>query len=142
MAETFVVIWRRLADTEFTSERAWVYGVARRVVLNTWRSKSRSARTETKARWLRADLPVEPDQQALINDASAQVNRALRGLRSSDRELLMLSAWEGLTAPEIADVLGITANAVHQRLHRAKRRLAKRLDKGESRSIPREIGSS
>lgn len=54
-----------------------------------------------------------------------EVLTALRSLKALDREVLMLAAWEELTAPEMADALGISLSAVEQRLHRAKRRLAK-----------------
>ena len=36
----------------------------------------------------------------------------------------MLSAWEELTGPEIAQALGLSVAAAEQRLHRAKRRFA------------------
>ena len=52
---------------------------------------------------------------------------ALSQLRGPDREILRLAAWEELTGPEIAIVLGISLSAVQQRLHRAKKRLAARL---------------
>ena len=50
---------------------------------------------------------------------------ALRRLKVSDREVLMLASWEELTAPEIAHAVGISVSAAEQRLHRAKKRLAK-----------------
>jgi RNA polymerase sigma-70 factor (ECF subfamily) len=71
--------------------------------------------------------PPEPD----LPDPDLQ--RALAALRREDRELLRLWAWEDLTPGEIAAVLGVTANAVSIRLHRAKARLAARLAEGAER---------
>ena len=48
---------------------------------------------------------------------------AFRSLTEEDRELLALQGWEGLSAGEIATVLGCTGNAARIRLHRARRRL-------------------
>jgi RNA polymerase sigma-70 factor (ECF subfamily) len=61
--------------------------------------------------------------------ADEAVRRALAQLRPEDAELLRLWAWEQLTPAEIATVLGISANAAHSRLHRARRKLADRLRK-------------
>jgi DNA-directed RNA polymerase specialized sigma24 family protein len=61
--------------------------------------------------------PIAPEQ-----DGSA-LAEALGRLRPGDRELLMLTAWEGLDASQAAVVLGCTPQAVHTRLHRARARL-------------------
>lgn len=57
---------------------------------------------------------------------------ALARLRPDDQELLRLIAWDDLTHAEAAAVLGISANAVAIRLHRARRRFAEQLVKGSS----------
>ena len=46
-------------------------------------------------------------------------------LGHSDREVLKLAAWEGLSHREIAEVFDCSVAAVDQRLHRAKQRLAR-----------------
>ena len=52
---------------------------------------------------------------------------ALAALPERDREAILLHAWEGLSAPEAAEVLGCSATAYRLRLHRARRRLAAQL---------------
>jgi DNA-directed RNA polymerase specialized sigma24 family protein len=47
---------------------------------------------------------------------------ALASLSAADQEVLRLVAWEDLPNHQIAEVLGITANAVAIRLHRARAR--------------------
>jgi RNA polymerase sigma-70 factor (ECF subfamily) len=51
------------------------------------------------------------------------VSEALRSLAPRDRDVLALSAWEGLRAEEIAVVVGCSPAAARVRLHRARRRL-------------------
>ena len=51
----------------------------------------------------------------------------LDGLRDDDQELLRLKAWEELPNRVIAEILGITEQAVESRYARALRRLARRL---------------
>jgi RNA polymerase sigma-70 factor (ECF subfamily) len=55
------------------------------------------------------------------------VYEALRALRPRDREVLLLTAWDGLNASEAAAVLGCSPTAYRIRLHRARRRLARLL---------------
>jgi RNA polymerase sigma-70 factor (ECF subfamily) len=51
------------------------------------------------------------------------VLRALAELHADEREVLMLTAWEELSSPEAAAVLGCSPTAYRIRLHRARLRL-------------------
>jgi RNA polymerase sigma-70 factor (ECF subfamily) len=51
------------------------------------------------------------------------LQRALAGLSSADRALLILRDLEGLTSAEAAEVMGIAESALKTRLHRARLRL-------------------
>jgi RNA polymerase sigma-70 factor (ECF subfamily) len=53
-------------------------------------------------------------------------------LSERDREVLRLVAWEGLSLRDAARVLGCSAVACRVRYHRAKSRLAARLDAAAS----------
>ena len=68
---------------------------------------------------------------------------ALAGLRRSDAEILRLWAWDELTSPQLAVVLGISANAAAIRLHRAKARLKQELLKSGNPTghVPYDEGS-
>jgi RNA polymerase sigma-70 factor (ECF subfamily) len=55
------------------------------------------------------------------------VLRALTRLSASDRELMLLSVWDGLPARDIAVVLGVNPVATRTRLSRARRRLERAL---------------
>ena len=60
------------------------------------------------------------------------IHQALSKLSKHDREMLLLSAWDGLTPREIAIVVGISPNKVRVRLHRIRIKLRKQV----SRSHP------
>jgi RNA polymerase sigma-70 factor (ECF subfamily) len=53
---------------------------------------------------------------------------AFATLSERDREVLRLIAWEGLSLAQAAVVLGCSALACRVRYHRAKTRLARRLE--------------
>jgi RNA polymerase sigma-70 factor (ECF subfamily) len=61
--------------------------------------------------------------------ATELVQEQLAQLRVEDQELLRLAAWEELPHDQIATVLGISVNAVGIRLHRARNRLGRRLER-------------
>lgn len=136
VADALVVMWRRLDDVPADGELPWCYAVARRCLANAERSRHRHRRlTERIARLDPPASPVPYD----VDPPDPGLHRALLRLRPDDRELLRLWAWEDLAPREIAGVLGITANAVSIRLHRAKSRLATELE--TSGSAPRKTAT-
>jgi len=62
---------------------------------------------------------ADPERHAIAQDRRARLFSAVRAMPLTYRQVAML-ALEGLTAREIADVLGISPNAVSIRLSRAK----------------------
>jgi RNA polymerase sigma-70 factor (ECF subfamily) len=63
--------------------------------------------------------------------------RAFVELSESDREALRLVAWEGLSLGDAARAAGVSRTAFAMRVHRARRRLAAKLDP-EGRSLRAE----
>lgn len=125
VADTFAVAWRRIADVpDGDAALPWLIGVARRVSANQRRSAGRFA-------GLLARLRAQPMPAAMAPPESP-ASLALERLPSSDQELLRLLAWDGLSQAEVGVVLGISANAVAIRLHRARRRFAQELVKGST----------
>jgi RNA polymerase sigma-70 factor (ECF subfamily) len=63
-----------------------------------------------------------PDHADAATDRLIAVD-AFRSLPSSDREALLLIAWDGLTEKQAARALGCSRGALAIRLHRARGRL-------------------
>ena len=123
LADVFLVAWRRLEEVPSTQERVWLLGVARRALANQRRGSTRQgALRERLAVHVQALAPaaVQPFPAA----GQTRLGRALASLSESDRELLLLLAWEGLSNEDAARVLEIGPRALRVRLHRARRRLA------------------
>ncbi|GAA5146008.1 sigma-70 family RNA polymerase sigma factor [Nocardioides marinquilinus] len=120
VAETFVVALRRPSQVPPEPDtRAWLYGVARRVLANQRRGRLRRHGLGERLRHELTAVPRAPDPAddvALRTDAV----RLLAALPDRDREVLELAAWEGLEPREIAEVLGISAASARQRLSRAR----------------------
>ena len=132
-SEVFMIAWRRRDEIDWTAARPWLFGIARGVIANGWRSQRRRLRLVGRIGGLAPDSPPAPDVVVVRREEDREVLEALAELGDVDREVLTLSAWEGMSAPEIAAAIGISPSAAEQRLHRAKRRLAKVL--GASREV-------
>jgi RNA polymerase sigma-70 factor (ECF subfamily) len=122
VAETLLVAWRRGGDIPPGDRaRPWLFGVARKVLLNQQRCERRRLALADR---LRSHLELGP----VPGSEDSALDGAMQRLPEPDRELLRLLAWEELDAGAIAAVLGVPRGTVRVRLHRARRRLRAALD--------------
>jgi RNA polymerase sigma-70 factor, ECF subfamily len=119
VSDTFLVCLRRL-DRVPDEPLPWLYAVARKTLANHRRRLARQVPAERFA----APEP-EPAGDGALAAAFAE-------LSDRDREVLRLVAWEGLSLCDAAVVLGCSAVACRVRFHRAKTRLAERLERAAS----------
>jgi RNA polymerase sigma factor (sigma-70 family) len=113
--------------------RPWLYGIARNVLREHWRTGS-------------GDAPAALDETRFdpwddINDRldsvelAKAVASAVRALPAAEREVLLLVAWEQLTPAEVAKVLGVPPGTARSRLHRARATVRQALsDRGADRA--------
>ena len=132
LADTLLVVWRRLADIPPDGRLPWCYAVAANSLANLNRGARR--RRNLVERIVQLDPPRDSVDALELPDP--EVHRALATLRPDDQELLRLSAWEDLSPADIATVLGLSANAVRIRLHRARRRFAAALNSETPDALP------
>jgi RNA polymerase sigma-70 factor (ECF subfamily) len=100
----------------------WLYTIARSFCIKQRRRvrvDSVSSDVEDGAREI-PDPRASPDEVAMGHELGGAVQRAMDELADPYREVLVLRDVEGLTAPEVAQVLGIGVDAVKSRLHRAR----------------------
>ncbi|WP_439565552.1 RNA polymerase sigma factor [Microcella sp.] len=121
--ETLLVCWRRLDEvpTEPVEIIPWAIVVARNLLANAQRAERR--RTRLVGKIVALDPPASVIEFETDGSDAIAVRDALTRLRRDDADLLRLWAWDGLESPQLATVLGISANAAAIRLHRAKKRL-------------------
>ncbi len=122
VADVYLVAWRRIAELpQSPQDRLWLFGVARNVVRNTRRSINRRHLLVDRIH-RQPQPPVESSEPSEVD-----VTDALRRLSPNEREVMQLVVWDGLSAAETAEVLGCSINTVQVRLHRARKRLVRRL---------------
>lgn len=102
--------------SEVRNREAWLYGIARNRALQAMRKRRRFDRVIGRLR---------DHVQSANEDAEVVAVRDLlaRHLRAEDRALVLLRYLHGFDANELAEMTGLTADAVRQRLSRARARL-------------------
>lgn len=136
VAETFAIAWRRRAQVPDPAI-PWLFGICHRVIANHRRSTKRRMRLINRLRASGPDLGRDPAE--LLAERS-EIGEAFARLSRSQREVLRLVAWDGLSAAEAATVLGCSQATFRVRLHRARSELAKHLT--EAGHEPDEDGSA
>jgi RNA polymerase sigma-70 factor (ECF subfamily) len=128
LQETLLAMARTVRDFRGASSiSTWLYTIARSFCIKK-RRRGRSVPAEP--------LPTNPDRDGDVaqvphpgpdpeknvenREVEAVLARAIAGLAPPYREVFVLRDVEGLSAPQVAEVLGINTSAVKSRLHRAR----------------------
>ena len=136
MNETFAAAWRRIeAVPEAPDALPWLFSTARGQLSNQRRSRKRFARLATKTGSLATIPEPGPESQVVRRLELDEVAQALARLKADDQEVLRLAVWEELSHAGIAAVLGVSENAVSQRVSRATKRLTAEVNRGSSRIL-------
>jgi RNA polymerase sigma-70 factor (ECF subfamily) len=128
LQDTLLAMARGVRDFRGASSiSTWLYTIARRFCIKKRRkskfapAEERSLETEAPdgVRTL-ADPTDMPDEALAGKQIEQALEQAIAELEPMYREVLLLRDAEGLTAAEVAEVLGVTTQAVKSRLHRAR----------------------
>jgi RNA polymerase sigma-70 factor (ECF subfamily) len=125
--DTLLAMARNVRDFRGASSvSTWLYSIARSFCIKKRRrSKFAPEHEETMTSVeLEAGRVADPrrlqDESLAGRQIEAALERAIASLEPMYREILVLRDVEGLTAPEVAEVTGLTVEAVKSRLHRAR----------------------
>ena len=119
--------------------RTWLFRCARNEAISTWRSDQRRARREQSiaedaSPWFMANV------EDAIDATAAQ--RVMAQLPASQREIITLRIWSGLTLAQIAEVTGLATSSVHHQLNLALSTMRRRLESTCKNNPPtRETGN-
>ncbi len=142
VAETMLVAWRRLAEVPAEpATRPWLLGVARRVLANQRRGELRKAglsdRLAADLGLLHTTLAPDPADTAIER---RRLQAALDALSPDDREVILMSVWEGLSPAQLAVVFDIPPVTARTRLHRARSRFRSAVESFDGVERSNDIG--
>jgi RNA polymerase sigma-70 factor (ECF subfamily) len=133
--DVFVVVHRRLPEFDGRhSVRTWLFAIAQRVAYEHRRKLRRTEAQEPLDEQLH-DTREGPEGNAAKAQALKLLETVLEGMSDDKRAVLVLAEIEGMSAPEIAAVVGAPLNTVYTRLRRARLELnaaLEALSKGRS----------
>ncbi len=135
--EVFVIAHRRFTDFEERGHgpRAWLFQIVLRVASDARRHKRRHPEDPDGAKLLERESIEPPQAEALARrEALLRLDRALATIDVARRAVLVLHEVEEMTAPEIAQSLGIPLNTVYSRLRVARAELEAALARQEGAS--------
>ena len=128
---TFITAWCELPKLQEPSKlKSWLCGIARNVTNNSFRQKQRTPTANAADLDEIIDIPSEapsPRDHVISKEEEAILWRALGELPPTYREPLVLFYRQHQSAAEVAEVLGLSEDAVHQRLSRGRTMLTERV---------------
>jgi RNA polymerase sigma-70 factor, ECF subfamily len=123
--ETLLRAWRSPAVLERTggSERGWLFTVAKRIVIDEWRSAVRRPEVVT------ALVPEHSVPDMVEQTVERQlVLAALRTLSMDHRRVLLECYFRGASVTEASETLGVPPGTVKSRTHYALHALRRAID--------------
>jgi len=132
LQETLLAAFKNLPGFRGEADLStWLYQLARSFCIKARRRRvgepaTHDALEGEAASALPSDAPA-PDVQAHARELGALLQAAMLALPESHREVVILKDVEGLSAEEVAKVLGEEVSAVKSRLHRARMQLRQNL---------------
>ena len=137
--EVLIKINRSISDFDGRSKLStWIYRIATNTAIDRLRSSSyKQLKKMISEDVLAAEDQTEigeskvlsADQNVIEKEMNACIKNFVNNLSDNYRTVLALSEFENLKNQEIADILGITLETVKIRLHRARARLKKELNR-------------
>ncbi len=126
--DMFVRAWRALPEFEGRAKFSrWLYQIALNLCKDRLKSRSSRQREKTIALDDVEDSPPcpqnSPDSRAELNSDMQKLDRGLATLPEKLRSVLILTAMEGLSYEECAEVLNCSVRGVEGRVYRARQML-------------------
>jgi RNA polymerase sigma factor (sigma-70 family) len=125
--ETFVAAWKDLKALQDPARlRAWLCGIIRQVTANAFRRQQRDTAHGAAPLDCVAEAPspqATPVDQAISREEEAILWRSLEQIPETYREPLILFYREGQSVERVGEALGLSEDAVRQRLSRGRKML-------------------
>ena len=102
---------------------AWLLVATRHAALDAIKTRARRLRHESKAAAMARTTTNSGSSQAQWDPIAGHLDQAIASLSTNDRRAISLRYFDQYPTEEVAQRLGISLDATHQRLHRATARL-------------------
>lgn len=125
--QTFLQLHRARKDFETgRTLRPWILTIAMNLKRQYFRKESRTPHAQVEI--APGDEPLGPGGDPMAAVAASQLREALQTLPQTQRDAIVLHWFEGLSFPEISEILGVRESALKVRAHRGYAKLRTILD--------------
>ncbi|MBI4739069.1 RNA polymerase sigma factor [Candidatus Woesearchaeota archaeon] len=133
-SEVFLRTWEYVGlpatvSVQIKSPRAFFYRVAKNLVVDFYREKSKAPISLDELEIQIPDAENNPEEKTGLALEMVSVQRALSGLKNDYRDVIIWHYLDDLSVPEIADILGKSEGAVRVILHRGLESARQLVDK-------------
>ncbi|MBN1114206.1 MAG: RNA polymerase sigma factor [Oligoflexia bacterium] len=120
--ETYIKIYKKIKNFKTDSNiRVWIFKIALNTSLDLYRKrKSYTAKILSFITDTLFDRSTDDSANREIRDTAQKI---MAGLSEEERNLIVLSAIEGLTFEEISEITNINVNTIKTKLRRMRERL-------------------
>ena len=127
--DTFIIAWQKLAGLKNPADlKAWLCGIVRNLSYNSLRQQRRIPTTRAEPLSCEIDIGIAtPHEQVITKEEEALLWRTLQGIPKAYREPMILFYREDQSTATVAAILGLSEEAVRQRLSRGRTLLSERL---------------
>ncbi|KAF1313001.1 RNA polymerase subunit sigma [Pseudomonas sp. SG-MS2] len=117
--DTFVRVIKARSALDIREPRPYLSRIAKGLLIDLFRRRSlEQAYLENLAALPQAQHP-SLEEQAIMLQALVEIDRLLQGLGPKVRQVFMLSQFDGLTYPQIAEQLNISVRSVNNYMAKA-----------------------
>ncbi len=129
-AEAFIRLWEQMkSPTEIKSLRAYLYQVARNLVIDHYRTQD-PIKIRPDQITLESKKPG-PEKTVILDEEVEELRQALAKIKNSYQNVLILYYLDSMPVSEIAQIEGKSENAVRVTIHRALKALKQELEKAQ-----------
>jgi RNA polymerase sigma-70 factor (ECF subfamily) len=126
--ETFLKVFRNRASYKTGAPfRPWVYQICLNICRDQLRKDQRRPEAELKPELPVLDPSPGPEELSAQSDTSEKIRRAVESLPEKQQEVFVLSYYQSLSYPEIAEILDIPVGTIKSRMFHASKLLAEAL---------------
>lgn len=138
-SETLLRVYKQDQDSKKENVITWTYGVARNVIQEKYREKTKHSSVDLENIKYqaedydvnRSELEGKIDDKKLLEEAI----EILKQLPDQSKEVIMLKLWDEMKFTEIASLVGDNESAVKQRYYRGLEQLKNSLSKDKKSTV-------
>ena len=128
--DVFIDVFYKVGNFRFQSRfSTWLYRVARNKAIDVLRKpRFRLPHIDSESMSEQIDSESSLEEQRVVDVMDQRVRDAVRSLPTRQRSVVYLFYWMEVPIVEIAELMAMKPGTVKSELHRARARLAKKMD--------------